>query len=85
MDTADRLKIPANAHRDTVWQSDFNIQSIQDGEYFSLKVAQVGSTRAGKNLVVQLIVEEDAQTSVLNAGGFTARGRGRGTMNATVV
>lgn len=85
MDAPDRLKIPANSHKDTVWASEFNIQSINEHEAFSLKVPVVGDTRPGKNLVVTLVVEEDQEDEVLNVGGLTAYGAGRGTMAATVV
>jgi hypothetical protein len=85
MDQTDRLKIPSDNHKDVVWAEQFNVQSIALDEQFSLKVPQAGGSRAAKNLVVQLVLQEDQEENVLNVGGFSAHGRGYGRAAATVV
>jgi hypothetical protein len=85
MGSTDRLKIPAGTHRDTVWATDFAIQSIAEDEVFSLRIAQVGDTRPGSNLVVILVLEEDQETNVINVGGLSAHGHGYGKLIGTAV
>lgn len=56
-----RLKIDAGTHKDTNWiredDSGFNRDTIAENETVYVKVAQVGSSRPGSDLVVMLILE----------------------------
>lgn len=85
MDNADRLKIPKDTHKDTVWATEFNIQSLAVDEVLYVKLSSVGPTRAAKNLMVTLIVDPDEDEDIIDTAGLTAHGRGYSKVAATVV
>lgn len=56
-DDDDRLIIPAGQHKDTNPVTSFQITELQPDEALSVRVAAVGSTYPGEDLVVQVFME----------------------------
>jgi hypothetical protein len=56
-DDDDRLIIPAGSHKDAAAASTFEITDLEADESISIKVAAVGSTYPGDDLIVQVFME----------------------------
>jgi hypothetical protein len=57
LDDDDRLRIDAGTHKDVNGPSTFEIPTLLDDQALSVKVAAVGSTFPGEDLVVQIYME----------------------------
>lgn len=55
----DRLRVPANEHKDTAWASDLLITHLEEDEHLSVKVTSVGSSSPGQDMVVQVVMVPD--------------------------